>query len=301
MYIILGKNGYIAQAIIKELKSRDLPHIALSRTDVDYTNMQIFDNWLSNNAYKKTIKHHNVSIVNCAGYIGKPNVDACELNKADTVEGNIIFPAMLSQMCANKGYLYTHISSGCIYGGYEKDFTEEDAPNFDFQNGSFYSGTKTLAEKIVKQNAPNSYIFRLRIPFDEFESPRNYLTKLLNYETLLDARNSLSHRADFAKYTIELIEQKVPFGIYNVTNKGSVTTKEVVELIKYHLRDNLQYKMPNKQFKFFSKLDNFMQEVTAPRSNCVLDTSKIERYIPIRTAQEALKDALSKYVIRKDI
>lgn len=290
MYIILGKNGYIAEAIIKELKSRDLSHLALSRTDVDYTNIKVFDNWLSNTVYKKTVKHHNVSIINCAGYIGKPNVDACELNKADTVEGNVIFPAILSQLCANKGYLYTHISSGCIYGGYSKDFTEEDAPNFDFQNGSFYSGTKALAEKIVKQHAPNSYLFRLRIPFDEFESPRNYLTKLLTYDQLLDARNSLSHRADFAKYTIDLIEQKVPFGIYNVTNKGSVTTKEVVELMQEHLKIN-------KEFKFFSKLDNFMQEVTAPRSNCVLDTSKIEQYIPIRTAQEALKDALSKYVI----
>ena len=290
MYIILGKNGYIAEAIIKELTSRDLPHIALSRTDVDYTNMKTLDNWLSNTAYKKTVKHHNISIINCAGYIGKPNVDACELNKADTVEGNVIFPAMLSQLCANKGYLYTHISSGCIYGGYTKDFTEEDAPNFDFQNGSFYSGTKALAEKIVKQNAPNSYIFRLRIPFDEFASPRNYLTKLLTYDQLLDARNSLSHRADFAKYTIDLIEQKVPFGIYNVTNKGSVTTKEVVELMKEHLK-------PNKEFKFFSKLDNFMQKVTAPRSNCVLDTSKIEQYLPIRTAQEALEDAISNYLL----
>jgi UDP-glucose 4,6-dehydratase len=290
MYIILGKNGYIAEAIAKELKSRDVPHWTLSRSVIDYTNMQIFDHWLSNNVYKKTVAHRNISIINCAGYIGKPNVDACELNKADTVEGNVVFPAMLSQLCSNKGYLYTHISSGCIYGGYSKDFTEEDASNFDFQNGSFYSGTKALAEKIVKQNNPNSYIFRLRIPFDEFESPRNYLTKLLTYDTLLDARNSLSHRADFAKYTIDLIEQRVPFGIYNVTNKGSVTTKEVVELMKEHLK-------PNKEFKFFSKLDNFMQEVTAPRSNCVLDTSKIEQYIPIRTAQEALKDAISNYML----
>ena len=112
----------------------------------------------------------------------------------------------------------------------------------------------------------------------------------MTYDQLLDARNSLSHRADFAKYTIDLIEQKVPFGIYNVTNKGSVTTKEVVELMKEHLK-------PNKEFKFFSKLDNFMQEVTAPRSNCVLDTQKLEQYVEIRTAQEALEDALSKYVI----
>ena len=36
MYIILGKNGYIAEAIIKELKSRDLPHTALSRMDLNF-------------------------------------------------------------------------------------------------------------------------------------------------------------------------------------------------------------------------------------------------------------------------
>ena len=107
-----------------------------------------------------------------------------------------------------KEYQFTQISSGCIYGGYEKHFTEKDTPNFDFQNGSFYSGTKALAEKVVLQNNPNSYVFRLRIPFDQYASPRNYLTKLLSYDTLLDAENSLSHRADFAKYVIELINQE---------------------------------------------------------------------------------------------
>lgn len=281
MYIILGKNGYISEAIVKELKSRDLPHVAWSRSDIDYTN-------LSELKYNLYILGNDLHIINCAGYIGKPNVDACELAKADCIEGNVLFPAMLSQLCADRGYQYVHISSGCIYGGYEKHFTEEDAPNFDFQNGSFYSGTKALAEKVVIENSPSSYVFRLRIPFDEYASPRNYLSKLMSYDTLLDAENSLSHRGDFAKYTIELIEQKVPRGIYNITNKGSVTTQQVVELIKKH-------KLTNKDFQFFTNLDDFMQQITAPRSNCVLDTSKIEQYIKIRTAEQALEDALSKY------
>lgn len=288
MHIVLGSNGYIAKAIVKELNSRNLSHATLSRDHVDYTNMKFLDKYISNNTYQKTIKHRTISIINCAGYIGKPNVDACELNKADTVEGNVVFPAMLSQLCAEKGYLYTHISSGCIYGGYEKDFTENDAPNFNFQNGSFYSGTKALAEKVVLKNNPNSYIFRLRIPFDEFESPRNYITKILNYDKLLNAENSFSHRADFAKYTIDLLESKAPKGIYNVTNKGSMTTEEAIEMIKDH-------KITNKNFEFFDDLETFTSEVVAPRSNCVLDTSKIENQIKIRTVQEAFSDALSKY------
>ena len=288
MYIILGKNGYIAEAIVKQLKSLDLPHVALSRTDVNYTNKFDFDLYVLNNFHRNILEGEDIVVVNCAGYIGKPNVDACELAKADCIEGNVLFPAMLSQLCADRGYQYVHISSGCIYGGYEKHFTEEDASNFDFQNGSFYSGTKALAEKVVLQNNPNSYVFRLRIPFDEYESPRNYLTKLLSYNTLLDAENSLSHRADFAKYVMELIEQKVPHGIYNVTNKGSVTTRDVVQLIK-------KYNLSNKDFKFFDNLESFGKETVAPRSNCVLDTTKIEKYIKIRTAQQALEEAISKY------
>lgn len=288
MHIILGKNGYIAEAIVKELKSRDLPHVALSRTDVNYTNKCDFDLYVLNNFHRNALEGEDIVIINCAGYIGKPNVDACELAKADCIEGNVLFPAMLSQLCADRGYQYVHISSGCIYGGYSKHFTEEDASNFDFQNGSFYSGTKALAEKVVIQNNPSSYIFRLRIPFDEYSCPRNYLTKLLTYDTLLDAENSLSHRGDFAAYSMQLIEKKAPKGIYNITNKGSVTTKQVVELFK-------KYNLTDKQFKFFSNLDEFMFQASTPRSNCVLDTSKIEQYIKIRTAEDALKEALSKY------
>jgi UDP-glucose 4,6-dehydratase len=288
MYIILGKNGYIAEAIIKQLNSRDLPHVALSRTDVNYTNKCDFDLYVLNNFHRNILEGEDIVVVNCAGYIGKPNVDACELAKADCIEGNVLFPAMLSQLCADRGYRYVHISSGCIYGGYEKHFTEQDVSNFDFQNGSFYSGTKALAEKVVQQNNPTSYIFRLRIPFDEYESPRNYLTKLMSYHTLLNAENSLSHRGDFAKYTIDLIQQKVPRGIYNITNKGSVFTKDVVELIK-------KYNLSNKDFKFFDNLESFSKETIAPRSNCVLDTTKIEQYIKTRTAIEALEEAISKY------
>ena len=31
-------------------------------------------------------------VINAAGYTGKPNVDACELHKADTLQGNTLFP-----------------------------------------------------------------------------------------------------------------------------------------------------------------------------------------------------------------
>jgi len=288
MYIVLGKNGYIAEAIIKELKYRKLNYVAFSRSDLDYTNFKEFQDHYHINYNSSSTPTKNSIIINCAGYIGKPNVDACESNKGDTIMGNVVFPTNLANHCTTNSSTLVQISSGCIYNGYEKHFSEKDEPNFTFKNGSFYSGTKALCERMILNHNPRSYIFRLRIPFDEYSSPRNYLTKLFSYDTLLDAENSFSHRGDFASYTIDLLEKKVPYGIYNVTNKGSVSTKDVIELIK-------KYNLSNKEFKFFRDLESFNKETIAPRSNCVLDTTKIEQYIKIRTVQEALKEAIQKY------
>ena len=98
----------------------------------------------------------------------------------------------------------------------------------------------------------------------------------------------MSHRGDFAKYSIDLIEQRAPEGIYNITNKGSITTREVVELIN-------EYSPTYREFSFFDSLESFSSGVIAPRSNCVLNTSNIEQYIKIRTVKAALKSSLSKY------
>ena len=126
---------------------------------------------------------------NAAGYTGKPNVDACEIHQADTLQGNTLFPAMVAHACAAQGVPFGHVSSGCIYAGakaggrVEKDmttpefqalfkqnpgaiggFAEEDEPNFTFRRPpcSFYSGAKALAEEALG-TASQHYICRSRI------------------------------------------------------------------------------------------------------------------------------------------
>ena len=100
MYIILGKNGYIAESMIKELTLRKLHFIALSRSDLDYTNFKTFSDFYNINYNSTSTPTKNSVIINCAGYVGKPNVDACELNKSDTIMGNVIFPTNLANHCS---------------------------------------------------------------------------------------------------------------------------------------------------------------------------------------------------------
>ncbi len=72
----------------------------------------------------------------------------------------------------------------------------------------------------------------MRIPFDQFDNPRNYLSKLQSYAKVYENVNSLSHRGDFVAACLELWRRRAPFGIYNVTNPGFVTSRQVVEMIQ---------------------------------------------------------------------
>ncbi len=230
-------------------------------------------------------------VINCAGYTGKPNVDACELHKRECLAGNALLPAVLSEVTHAMNIPWGHVSSGCIFTGRNKDgkgFTERDAPNFSFRqnNCSFYSGTKALGEEVIA-GSNNCYVWRLRIPFNNTANPRNYIQKLIAYERLLEAENSLSCLDEFVKACVDCFQLKLPFGTYNLTNPGSVWTSDVCKLISKH-------KLADKQFQFFRDEVDFMEMAAkTPRSNCVLDSSKATKAgLKLTPVIESLENAM---------
>ncbi len=289
MIYLLGGTGYVGGAYQRFFQQQRIACRNLCRAEVDYTNCTVLTRLLREGKPD--------FLINCAGYTGKPNVDACEHHKAECLLGNTVLPGMIRDACAAAGVPWGHISSGCIYNGARPDgrgFTEEDEPSFTFRrnNCSFYSGSKALGEEVLA-GAPQCYIWRIRIPFDHRDNPRNYLTKLMRYDRLLDARNSLSDLNECVRATWQCWEKRVPFGIYNVTQPGAVTTREVVELIQAS-------GVCRKEFKFFASEDEFMRQAAiAPRSNCVLDSGKLVRAgIPLTEVHDALRRALREWQIR---
>jgi len=183
MIYLLGGSGYVGQAYQALLSRKGLSFKSLSRAEADYADPTVLRELLRRDKPE--------FLINAAGYTGKPNVDACEIHKAECLLGNAVLPGMIAKACAEAGVPWGHVSSGCIYNGARSDgkgFTEEDQPNFTFRAGpcSFYSGTKALGEEVLA-GQPNLYIWRLRIPFDNVDNPRNYLSKLMRYERLLEA------------------------------------------------------------------------------------------------------------------
>lgn len=314
MVLLLGATGYIGTAFAEELARRGRDFRPVSRRETDYTRFGPLLDLL-----RRTKPEF---LVNCAGFTGRPNVDACETAKADTLLGNALLPQTVAHACAAAGVPWGHVSSGCIYTGAKvrdadgtwstvadlmrpdllatiradrgrlRGFTEEDPPNFSFRSPpcSFYSGTKALGEEAVV-GIGESYVWRLRIPFDGQDGPRNYLSKVQRYAKVYDNVNSVSHRGDYASACLDCWEKRVPWGIYNVTNPGWVTTRDVVELVQKHVA-------PHRSFEYWGDDAEFYKVAAkTPRSNCVLDTGKlVAAGIRIRSVGEALEHSLKNWV-----
>ncbi|HEY0258083.1 MAG TPA: sugar nucleotide-binding protein [Candidatus Methylacidiphilales bacterium] len=284
MIYLLGGSGYVGKAYQAMLNRKGIPFRNLKRAELDYTNSEVLTAELQ--------RDRPEFLINAAGYTGKPNVDACELHKADCLFGNGVLPGRIADACEAAGVPWGHVSSGCIYSGSRADgteFTEEDIPNFTFRqnNCSFYSGTKALGEEVLAGRA-DVYIWRLRIPFDHVDSPRNYLTKVMRYQRLLEAENSISQLDEFVAATFACWEKRVPFGTYNVTNPGRVTTRRVVELIE-------ESGVCKKDWNFFDDENEFMKlAAKTPRSNCVMTSSKLESVgIRLTPVEDAIRQALA--------
>lgn len=287
MIYLLGGSGYVGHAYQALLARKGIPFRNLRRAEVNYADRTTLTELLR--------REKPEFLINAAGYTGKPNVDACELHKSECLDGNAVLPGTIALACADAGIPWGHVSSGCIYTGARPDgsaFTETDTPNFSFRtnNCSFYSGTKALGEEVLA-GKPDVYVWRLRIPFNEVDNPRNYLTKLMRYATLLEATNSISQLDEFVAATFACWEKRVPFGTYNVTNPGQITTHEVVELIR-------KAGVSNKNFVFFKDEADFMSKAAkTPRSNCVMNSSKLASVgIRMTEVHEAVERDLRRWV-----
>jgi dTDP-4-dehydrorhamnose reductase len=291
MNLLLGSTGYVGSAFDKYFKSNQIPYLNYPSIRYGFDERSFINFILAND-----ITH----IYNCAGFTGKPNVDSCELieNKIPALQANALLPVQLLSICEKYNIKLIQISSGCIYNDTEcergleptHEFTEGDEPNFSFfqPKHSWYSGTKALGEQLLmSEQYHDVLICRLRIPFDSVNNPRNYLNKLINYGTLLNATNSFSQLDEFVAACVNLGDN-FNGGIYNLTQPGYMTTKEIVDMLKCHklITDKT----------YFKCIEDFEKVAVAPRSNCVLDSSKaIRAGVKLTPIYIAIERAIANY------
>ena len=311
MILLLGASGYFGRAFAAELRRRGHSFIPLSREAFDYTRFDfLFD-------YLRTMRPEFV--INAAGYTGKAEQDGLGEGREKAMLANALLPQMIARVCLMTKTPWGHVSSGSIYTGakivegagtreepnlatlemeqqFESHpelflgFKETDEPNFSFRNPScsFYAGTKALAEEAIR-DIGHSYIWRPRHPFSENQDPCNYLLMLERQAKLSHGVNSLSHLNDCVRACLDLWEIHAPYGIYNVTNPGAVSTRELVELMQRTV-------CPQRRFEFLTERE--LQDLATDgkvQPDCILDVSKLlAAGVKLRPSSEALDETMSR-------
>ena len=227
-----------------------------------------------------TVKPARVII--SAGLTGRPNVDWCEDHVKEVIDTNVVGILTVVHECNLRNIHVTYLGTGCIYeydndhviGG--KGYTEEDTPNF---SGSFYSKTKAMVEELLK-SYDNVLTLRVRMPISEDLHPRNFVTKILKYERIVNVPNSMSILHDLLPVLIDMSAGKLT-GIYNFVNPGAVSHNEIMEMYK-------EIVDPSHTWTNFT-LDEQSQILKAGRSNCELDSSKLLSKYGVPDAKSSIR------------
>jgi dTDP-glucose 4,6-dehydratase len=210
----------------------------------------------------------------------------------ENVRDNLFSPLLLADICSKQKIHYTYLGTGCIFkfdeehpfGKEENGFTEDSLPNFF---GSSYSVVKGFTDRLMKLYGDSILNLRIRMPITGEKNPRNFITKITNYEKICSIPNSMTVLPELLPFVIDMMKNGV-VGTINLTNPGLISHNEILQMYKEIVDHTFVWK-------------NFSQKeqrsiLAADRSNNYLDTTKLESLYPqVKHIRESIKECLIQY------
>lgn len=285
MRVAIIGGGYIGQSLRILLEGKGVEHVMIRRDEIDYASSERIHD------IRNMFRGCN-AVVNCSGYTGRPNVDAAETDRINCQLMNVAVPLSIRSVAENLNVPYYHISSGCIYNGYDKLWTEEDMPNFgvNCSTASWYSKTKHMAE--IELASWPCYVIRPRMPFGTLDmrstTDRDFIGKLRNYDILVNTLNSKTYIPDLCKFIYDLImntRNVIPdkIDIYNYTQIEPLDTRTIMKMMTACGKGNDNWNV----------VDWENLSIVANRSNCILSMNKVmQQGYKVRREIECLEEHL---------
>ena len=214
----------------------------------------------------------------------------------ENIRDNLFSPYVLAELCSKRKIHYTYLGTGCIFKYDDKHpfgkelngFTEHSEPNFF---GSSYSIVKGFTDKMMKLYEDNVLNLRIRMPITGEENPRNFITKIVNYEKVCSIPNSMTVLPELLPYVLDMMKNGIT-GTVNLTNPGLISHNEILEMYREIVNPFFSWK-------------NFTQEeqrkiLAADRSNNFLETDKLTCLYPdIKNIKDSIKECLIQYAKSK--
>lgn len=228
--------------------------------------------------------------INTIDYLEKPG------KIKENVRDNLFSPMVMAILCKKHGIHLTYMGTGCIFEyddnhpfGKEVDgFTEESKPNFF---GSSYSIVKGYTDELMHLFEDTVLNVRIRMPITSEVHPKNFITKIVNYEKVCSVPNSMTVLDELLPVMVNMLKDGKT-GTINLTNPGLITHNEILEMYK-------EIVDPDFTWKNFT-IEEQNEVLAAGRSNNFLETNKLKEYYPeVKNIKDSVKKMLMKMKIHQ--
>ena len=279
---IIGHKGWIGQKYIKECENKTIPYF--------YSNYRAESEEILKDILQSGASH----VISCMGRThGTHNgtkyttIDYLEHKDRlpENINDNLYSPLRLALFCDKNNIHFSYIGTGCIFKYDENHtltnnngFTERDNPNFF---GSNYSIVKGFTDKLMRQT--KCLNLRIRMPITDEFNPRNFITKITNYEKICSIPNSMSVLTELIPLSFKMMSN-YERGTFNFTNPGLISHNEILEMYKEIIDNNFTWK--NFTIEEQDKI------LLGKRSNNLLNTTKLEDKYEIDDIKTAVRKTL---------
>ena len=288
MYLVYGHNGWIGGQLVALLDQQGIVYAKgeARLDDVDALEQEI-QHIAPTHVITFTGRTHGKigdQVFTTIDYLEQPG------KLQENVRDNLFGPLVLANLSRKYGFHLTYLGTGCIfeyddthYSDTKNGFLESDLPNFF---GSGYSVVKGFTDRLMHMYEDRVLNVRIRMPITADLNPRNFITKILNYERICSVPNSMTVLPELLPILVDLIDRKV-VGTVNLTNPGTISHNEILEMYR-------EVVDPDFQWANFS-VEEQRAILAAGRSNNLLDTTRLETLYPgVRPIRDAVRDIIEK-------
>jgi len=217
--------------------------------------------------------------INTIDYLEKPG------KLKDNIRDNLFSQISIALLANTYNIHYLCFGTGCIFEDYTDQpiFDENSEPNFF---GSSYSTVKGFTDRLLHQHPFNKCVLnvRIRMPITADFHPRNFITKIINYEKVCSFPNSMTVLPELLPLMIDMARRK-EVGTINLTNPGSISHEEILNMYKEIINPEFKYTL-------FS-LEDQTKILASGRSNNHLNTTKLETMYPeVLNIKDAVRKAI---------
>jgi dTDP-4-dehydrorhamnose reductase len=212
--VVIGANGTLGQAMLRQCEIRGLPAVGLRRAELDITDSAAVQRVLG--------EISPWAVINCAGYV---RVDDAEHDPAACAAQNTAAAEQIARTCTEIGAKLATFSTDLVFDGRKsKPYVESDQPH----PLNEYGRTKLAAEQRVASANPDALIVRTSAFFGPWDDYNFVTLTLRDLAAGRRIRASAEHTVsptyvpDLANAALDLVLDNER-GIWHLANQGYVT------------------------------------------------------------------------------